>query len=269
MHTPGKTYLASVIIEASLEDSSSVTCYFYCKEKVKSRNSAIAVLRDILLQLARQHRELTPYCHAKIKSSGSLMLSDLSTASGILEVFCERISRLNVVIDGIDECEEQRKDLIDIFRILVRKNEIYAKGKLRVLFLSRPMNEVKNAIPEAEMFALEPDHNRQDIQKYCEHRKREFQKFGFTSEYLKDVVQIICTRADGKSEKWILKYIVTSDIFIGMFLFAKLVMNNLKEQPTREDFRIETTAAILPSEIDQAYVALFCQRLHLRCLVLG
>ncbi|KAE8136488.1 hypothetical protein BDV38DRAFT_272074 [Aspergillus pseudotamarii] len=231
----GKTYLASVIIEASLEDSSSVTCYFYCKEKVKSRNSAIAVLRGILLQLARQHRELTPYCHAKIKSSGSLMLSDLSTASGILEVFCERISRLNVVIDGIDECEEQRKDLIDIFRILVRKNEIYAKGKLRVLFLSRPMNEVKNAIPEAEMFALEPDHNRQDIQKYCGHRKREFQKFGFTNEYLKDVVQIICTRADG------------------MFLFAKLVMNNLKEQPTKEDFRIETTAAILPSEIDQAY----------------
>ncbi|KAB8225072.1 hypothetical protein BDV33DRAFT_164515 [Aspergillus novoparasiticus] len=231
----GKTYLASVIIETCLEDSSSVTCYFYCKEKVKSRNSAIAVLRGILLQLARQHRELIPYCYAKIKSSGSLMLSDLSTANGILEVFCERIPRLNVVIDGVDECEEQRKDLIDIFRILVRKNEIYAKGKLRVLFLSRPMNEVKNALPEAEMLALEPEHNRQDIQKYCERRKREFQKFGFDNEYLKDVVQIICTRADG------------------MFLFAKLVMNNLKEQPTREDFRIETTAAILPREIDQAY----------------
>ncbi|BAE55442.1 unnamed protein product [Aspergillus oryzae RIB40] len=221
----GKTYLASVVIETCLEDSSSVTCYFYCKEKVKSRNSAIAVLRGILLQLARQHRELIPYCYAKIKSSGSLMLSDLSTAN-----------------DGVDECEEQRKDLIDIFRILVRKNEIYAKGKLRVLFLSRPMNEVKNALPEAEMLALEPDHNRQDIQKYCERRKREFQKFGFDNEYLKDVVQIICTRADG------------------MFLFAKLVMNNLKEQPTREDFRIETTAAILPSEIDQACVASFYQR---------
>ncbi|KAE8408885.1 hypothetical protein BDV37DRAFT_268086 [Aspergillus pseudonomiae] len=232
----GKTYLASVIIEACLGDSSSLTCYFYCKEKVKSRNSAIAVLRGILLQLARQHRELIPYCHAKIKSSGSLMLSDLSTAHGILEVFCERISRLNVVIDGVDECEEQRKDPIDTFRILVRKNEIYSKGKLRVLFLSRPMNEVKNALPEAEMLALEPEHNRQDIQKYCECRKREFQKFGFGNEYLKDVVQVICTRADG------------------MFLFAKLVMNNLKEQPTKEDFRTETTAAILPSEIDQAYV---------------
>ncbi|KAE8378508.1 hypothetical protein BDV26DRAFT_281035 [Aspergillus bertholletiae] len=232
---PGKTYLASVIIEACREDSSSVTCYFYCKEKVKPRNSAIAVLRGILLQLVRQHRELTPYCHAKIKGAGSLMLSDLLTASSILEVYCERIAQLNVIIDGVDECEEQRKDLIDIFRSLARKGGIYSKGRLRVLFLSRPMNEIKNAIPEAEIIALEPGHNRQDILKYCERRKREFQKFGFDNEYLKNVVQIICARADG------------------MFLFAKLVINNLKEQPTRADFRDETTAAILPSEIDQAY----------------
>jgi hypothetical protein len=39
-----------------------------------------------------------------------------------------------------------------------------------------------------------------------------------------------------------------------MFLFAKLVMNNLAKQPNLALFRNEITNAKLPSEIDQAYV---------------
>lgn len=41
---------------------------------------------------------------------------------------------------------------------------------------------------------------------------------------------------------------------IGMFLFAKLVMNNLAKQPTRRSFHTEIGTARLPTEIDEAYV---------------
>jgi hypothetical protein len=71
-----------------------------------------------------------------MKNSGSATLLDLSTANTILEVFYERIPHLTVIVDRVDECEEQRKDLLDTFRGLVKNNEIYSKGKLRVLFLS-------------------------------------------------------------------------------------------------------------------------------------
>lgn len=47
-----------------------------------------------------------------------------------------------------------------------------------------------------------------------------------------------------------------SNSFIGMFLFAKLVMNNLAKQPNLALFRNEIASARLPNEIDQAYVCL-------------
>lgn len=39
-----------------------------------------------------------------------------------------------------------------------------------------------------------------------------------------------------------------------MFLFAKLVLNNLAKQPNLALFRNEIASARLPNEIDQAYV---------------
>lgn len=52
-----------------------------------------------------------------------------------------------------------------------------------------------------------------------------------------------------------------------MFLFAKLVMNNLKEQPNLALFRNEITSARLPNEIDQAYVyQIVIQQLLVECL---
>jgi hypothetical protein len=45
--------------------------------------------------------------------------------------------------------------------------------------------------------------------------------------------------------------------FLGIFLFAKLVMNNLAKQPNRRRFQTEIDAARLPSELNEAYVA-FC-----------
>lgn len=41
---------------------------------------------------------------------------------------------------------------------------------------------------------------------------------------------------------------------LGIFLYAKLVMNNLTRQPNRRDFQYEISAARLPSELNDAYV---------------
>lgn len=156
----GKTYLASVLIEACLRRIDCTTCYFYCREEGESRATALAILRSILLQLVYRHNELIPYCYAKMKSSLSSILSDLSTINTMLETFCERISRWYVVIDGLDECGEGKKDVLDIFKNLVKKAEALSPGKLRVAFLSRPAPEIKNPFPEAQFFALEPENTK-------------------------------------------------------------------------------------------------------------
>ncbi|KAL4951216.1 hypothetical protein BDW69DRAFT_42142 [Aspergillus filifer] len=231
----GKTYLANVMIEACRKDPSWLTCYFYCNEKVETQTSALAILRGILLQLLQQHSELVPFCHHRMKNSRTPTLSDLSIAHSLIETFCERIPKLYMVIDGLDECEEGRKDALETFKSLIRKTENYAPGKLRVLFLSRPLPEIKREIPDAAILALGPEHNKDDIQRYCLRRKCELEKFDFSEAILNDAVNRICIKADG------------------MFLFAKLVINNLAKQRTRGGFRTEISDSRLPTELDEAY----------------
>lgn len=196
----GKTYLASVLIEECLKQGDCTTCYYYCSEnEAASRDSAKAILRGILLQLVCQHTELIPYCYAKMESSFSSSLSDLSTMNTLLETFCERISRLYVVIDGLDECGDGKKDLLETFKSLVEKAEVLSPGKIRVVFLSRPVPEIKNSLPNSQVLVLETENTKDDIQKYCQHRTRELVKFDLGDSILNDVVDRICFRADGKS----------------------------------------------------------------------
>ncbi|KAJ5195940.1 zinc finger protein [Penicillium cf. viridicatum] len=182
-----------------------------------------------------RHTELIPYCYTKMKSSLSSILSDLSTINTLLETLCERISRLYIVIDGLDECGEGKKDVLETFKNLVKKAEVMSPGKLRVVFLSRPAPEIKSSLPEAQIFALEPENTKIDIHKYCQYRTRELAKFDFGDNILNDVIERICIRADG------------------IFLFAKLVMNNLAKQPNRRRFQTEIDATRLPSELNEAY----------------
>ncbi|KAL4905333.1 hypothetical protein BDW74DRAFT_152447 [Aspergillus multicolor] len=240
----GKTYLASLLIEECMKDTSWITCFFYCNEKIETKTSALAILRGLLLQLIYQHRELVPYCHAKMKASRTPTLTDISTAHALIDTFCERIPRLYMVVDGLDELEEGRKDLLETFKNLIRKTEIYAQGKLRVLFFSRPMPEIKNAIPDAAILALGPDHNKEDIKRYCQRRTCELKKFDFSDAVINDVVDRVCIKADG------------------MFLFAKLVMSNLSKQPNRGRFRTEISKTRLPNELDEAYTRIM-ERLKL------
>ncbi|KAL2850313.1 hypothetical protein BJY01DRAFT_261588 [Aspergillus pseudoustus] len=237
----GKTYLASVLIEECQKEQDAVTCYFYCDESAELRSSAIAVLRGLLLQLVHKHQELVPYCRSKRKNSRISTLTDLSVANTLIETFCERIPRLYMIIDGLDECEKGQKDLLETLKNLINKSDRYSPGKLRVLLLSRPMSEIKNAVPEAAILPLGPNDNKEDIEKYCKRRSREFQKMDFSEDRLNEVIERICIRADG------------------MFLFATLVMSNLARQPNRREFFNEISAETLPNKLNDAYARIMAR----------
>lgn len=97
----------------------------------------------------------------------------------------------------------RREDVLETFQNLVKKAEIVSPEKLWVAFLSRPAPEIKNSLPEAQVFAIEPENTKVDIQKYCQYRARELAKFGFGDNILNEVIERICIRADGKSGMYI------------------------------------------------------------------
>ena len=118
----------------------------------------------------------------------------------MLDVFCERIGHLYIVVDGLDECDnvENRKSIFDTFKDLVQKCDGYSRGKLRVLFLSRPMPEIDKTALSADVCKLGPEDNEKEIRHYCLQRAGELQKkFKLNQEEVIAVVEMTCQRADG------------------------------------------------------------------------
>jgi hypothetical protein len=249
----GKTYLAHIIIEAcrkraiitnqpqghgytgSPDDAQWLTGYYYCSQE--TRTKATDILKGIISQLVTLHRELVPYCLDKKNYSSSTNLASFQLAKDILTQYCERIPRLYIVIDGLDECPPADvKPILETFTKLVENCDKYARGKLRVLFISQPLPEIDKIVSSAAVMNLTSENNKDDIRSYCKRRVGEFQaKFQLTEEDQRHTIDLTCARADG------------------MFLFATLVMNNLSKQIHRRGFNTEMAPGRFPANLDAAY----------------
>ena len=205
----------------------------------------------------QQHRELVPYCLDKKSNSASPNLSAFALAKSIIDTICAIIPFVYIVIDGLDECQdpEHRKSIVNTFAELVKSCDRTCQGKLRVLFLSRPLPEVdKTPLTMcADNFSLAPEDNEKDIERYCRKRfqsERELQKFKLSEPETNAVVDITCTRAHGEYSVIFQRNNLSR--FAGMFLFAKLVLNNLKKQPNKQAFFNETVTARFPKDLNEA-----------------
>ena len=109
------------------------TVFFYCSDPDPQRNDCISIYRGILSQLLGKCPELIPYCYEKSQTSGELNLITTRLAEQLLKLFFERIARLYIVIDGLDECDlPQRKLVLSFFTAIVAHCDDYDPGKLRI-----------------------------------------------------------------------------------------------------------------------------------------
>ncbi|KAF2680197.1 C2H2 domain-containing protein [Lentithecium fluviatile CBS 122367] len=238
----GKTILASTIIEECKQQDSFITGYFYCHYEGQGTNTAVGVLRGLIDQLLAQYPQLLPPCHTKHSTSGEPSLRSLSLAKQLFENFCSTVSKLFIIVDGLDECEHyERKQLIDTFLEVVTTCEADEPGKLRVLFVSQDYADIRKGIEKLvpRIVALSTDNilNERDIQTFVRSRvdsiAKKYAPFtDDTAEYLRNLTM---ARANG------------------MFLYAKLVMDNLCHQPTREDLLDAIRHENFPHGLKEAY----------------
>jgi hypothetical protein len=195
----GKTILASVIIDACLQDNSSTTAYFYCKENDPKKNDCIGIYRGLLSQLLNQCRELIPYCYEKSQTNGELNLTTDSLAEQLLKVFCESLPKLYIVIDGLDECDTAQRTLVLKFLTdMVTRCDNHDPGKLRVLFISQDYPDIAKALQAAPVLKLTAEDNKMDIAAYvrvwC---KKIQQKYALGVSEVQDIENTTCLRARG------------------------------------------------------------------------
>jgi hypothetical protein len=224
-----------------MKDAVSVA-FFYCRDQDGQRNRFPGVAKAILAQLLQQNPEILPFLFDECQKSCKVTLASPKDCARILGTVLQAVSKTFIILDGIDECEpKERKAILEFFTSAIHDDE-NERGKLRGLFVSQDLGDIRSALHTAETLRLTEEHSMLDIQSYVikwsQRIQGRFKKSIHTmpEEAREYIVKLVCEGADG------------------MFLFAKLVLENLFGQENLEDIYKELTPETFPHGFDQAYV---------------
>ncbi|KAM7199945.1 hypothetical protein V8F33_004119 [Rhypophila sp. PSN 637] len=233
----GKTILASLIVDKCMKVEGFKTSYFYCHEDDSNQNTCMAILKGLLRQMVIHEEEMIATCHEK-KIRGEERLNNVSTVTNLLDLFCEFEMNQFIIIDGLDECSHAEiRPLIKYWADVVAKCDNYNPGKIRVLFVSQDVPEIRKQMQPADIFSLHPDQSDSDIRKYVAKRFLKLQDtFKMTDEETRLSRELICSRSEA-----------------GMFLYAFLTMENLLYQATTGHVKAELRENNLPKDLAVAY----------------
>jgi hypothetical protein len=154
---PGKTILASVVIDECKKRKDFLTSYYYCHYNEAKGNAMVGVLKGLVDQLLNQYPQLLPHCYTRRTNSGGPSLQSVDVAKRLLEDFCTAIPKLFIVVDGLDEYDAtERKQLLEYLMQLMRQCDDDEPAKLRVLIVSQDYPDIKRALYTSGIHRLAP-----------------------------------------------------------------------------------------------------------------
>jgi hypothetical protein len=195
---PGKTVLASMVIEQAKRLPGATVAFAYCKHYDEPKNKGfLHVAKAFLSQLVLRHEELIPHFYEKLSESGQDSLSADTLAKPLLEVALKGHKAVYLVIDGLDEySRDDRKEICSWYRTIVADTFPTDPGSLRCLFISQE-DGAKRDLSDLAQLKLTPKHTITDIRAFCASRhKRIEQKFGILSKE-QNITNVITARAKG------------------------------------------------------------------------
>lgn len=203
--------------------------------------------------MLNNHRDLIPYCHDRMVSTGEINLTTVTQAESLLKVLFEKADNTRVVIDGLDECDvDQRKLLLAFFTDAVDHFDERDPGKLRVLLISQDYLDIQKALQCATVLKLTNENNEADIKTYVREWSLKFQsKYELEPAILEEIQYSTCARAKGMLS-WLLMFGLHRMNDLGMFLFAKLVMQHLYDLETQDNLLNEIEFYGFPAGLEEA-----------------
>ncbi|KAA8574997.1 hypothetical protein EYC84_004219 [Monilinia fructicola] len=211
----GKTILSATIIQY-LQDyyGSTPTVYFHCNSTDKSKQSEESIYISLLGQITAQvinipQALISAYLFAK--RYGRCRVSVNDRIAELLAEVLHVLPSLNIIIDGIDECDS--KDMLGILRLL---NSISRdRNSIRLLFFSRDILPVRKELGIFPSIHINKDAVQTDI-----------------DQYLREAIETLpCTESHIKQYV----YSMLSQKSAGMFLFARLGMETLQATFSTQD----------------------------------
>lgn len=122
------------------------------------------------------------------------------------------------------------------------------------MFISQDDGEIRRLLSSVPELRIKSEDNMEDIRSYTNHKAIELQtKFDLPATTIDEISSKVCERAKGQeeSQSTIVQYRLIASSS-GMFLFAKLVMNNLFLQTSRLKLNDELRPDRFPRGLEQA-----------------
>jgi hypothetical protein len=151
------------------------------------------------------------------------------------------VPKLFLVVDGLDECEAtERREVLECLTRLVGECNAIDPGKLRVLVVSQYYPDIQRALQSSGVIKLAPaiiqiseTDNESDIKTYIKiwvdkiASKNTSEESPFSDDMKEYLRNLTLVNANGKCLLSVPIGSPNTDNLLGMFLYAKLVLENL------------------------------------------
>lgn len=161
--------------------------FFYCNGNYIEMQDIRYILGSFLQQLMSSHIPVS--CCPEMAAIRELQKSRIATRREVIDtlvssfqMISKNFDRLYVVVDGIDECADDRSEIISILRKLVTKN-VY------LLMTSGPEKDIAEAMNSCEQLIMEHACVNTDIATYIEWELNYDRKLRCMNEGQKDEVK--------------------------------------------------------------------------------
>ncbi|OCL02208.1 hypothetical protein AOQ84DRAFT_349486, partial [Glonium stellatum] len=246
----GKTILVSRIIDdlrSRIAASKAPLLFFYFKHKEETKNSMAGMLRAILVQLLYQDDTLIEHFYQKCCSISPSELRTLSVLKGLAQESLKSQRCCLIVLDGLDECRdgqdtrhEESEDVIEWFQNSVIPSSYSEGGHIRLLLAGQRDGSLDQRLSTYPAIKLDTaDAHLRNIQDYAKSRASDIRKrFFLTSSNEAKIIMKVTTASKGEYR---------------MFLYAKIVLDNLIGQGSEAELQDELITENFPDGLDAAY----------------
>ncbi|CAH0000146.1 unnamed protein product, partial [Clonostachys byssicola] len=242
----GKTFL-SIYLTEILDKPGRTLIYFFCDNKISSRNTGSAVLRGIIHQLIEQQPQLMKHLLRQWQLQGSALLFNDHGFESLWRIFQTMVEDLKglelyCVLDGLDECNEHSlKQLLRKIESLF--NQHGAKQTLKMIVVSRRypycLESTLGSFTQINLDSAHENNVKSDIDSYISVRLADLNKKRSISQSLADHIR----KTFHKNSQ-------------GTFLWISFMMEDFHKKNVAN---IEKALDSLPCGLDEVYERILLQ----------
>ncbi|KAI0096658.1 hypothetical protein GGR51DRAFT_568277 [Nemania sp. FL0031] len=228
----GKTYLAAAAVDEAVIRHQ--TLFVFASYNNQNSTTALSITRSFIFQIAAGSHILQAmvvgFSERDLESNGKKALE-------LLQTLLNTSAGTYIIVDGLDEIEESERRIL-----LQRLDDLTGScNELKILICSRPKDDIVKALGEKSKSLRVDKRNMASIQGFVDHRAEEWiahQDFDQNAAFeISSLLSPLAARANG------------------MFLYARIVLDNLMELSSAEEIQRELKA--LPRDLDDTYHRVF------------